>query len=152
MSDSNKNKNTQQILNFLKKEGFAENTDDVGLAPHSGDGSSRSFYTIKTETTSYCGVLPAKDDSQKGLAEAHAAFNIGSHLKKRGIAVPEIHGFDPVSGFILFEDLGETLLHDFLQDKKKESFPGEFLDRGSTFSFCFILSPSKNETISKFLV
>jgi aminoglycoside/choline kinase family phosphotransferase len=121
MNDSNKNKNTQQIRNFLKKEGFAENTDDVGLAPHSGDGSSRLFFTIKIETTSYCGVLPAKEDSQKGLTEAHAAFNIGSHLKKRGIPVPVIHGFDPVSGFILFEDLGETLLHDFLQNQKNDS-------------------------------
>jgi hypothetical protein len=121
MSDSNKNNHTQQILNFLQKERFAENTDDVEFAPLSGDGSSRLFFTIKTETTSYCGVLPANEDSQKGLAEAHAAFNIGSHLKKRGIPVPVIHGFDPVSGFILFEDLGETLLHDFLQNKKKDS-------------------------------
>ena len=121
MSDSNKNNHTQQILNFLQKEEFVENTDDVEFAPLSGDGSSRLFFTIKTETTSYCGVLPANEDSQKGLAEAHAAFNIGSHLKKRGIPVPVIHGFDPVSGFILFEDLGETLLHDFLQNKKKDS-------------------------------
>ena len=119
MSNSNKNNHEQQILNFLQKEGLAENTDDVEFAPLSGDGSSRLFFTIKTETASYCGVLPAKEDTQKGLAEAHAAFKIGSHLKKRGIPVPEIHGFDPASGFILFEDLGETLLHDFLQNKKK---------------------------------
>ena len=121
MSDSNKNNHTQQILNFLQKEEFAENTDDVEFAPLSGDGSSRLFFTIKTETTSYCGVLPANEDSPKGLAEAHAAFNIGSHLKKRGIPVPVIHAFDPVSGFILFEDLGETLLHNFLLNKKKAS-------------------------------
>ncbi|MFC1844900.1 aminoglycoside phosphotransferase family protein, partial [Thermodesulfobacteriota bacterium] len=41
--------------------------------------------------------------------------------KKRGLPVPEIHAFDPVSSFILFEDLGEILLHDLLQAKKKES-------------------------------
>ena len=121
MSDSNKNSHPQQIINFLHKEGFAENNDDVRLTPHSGDGSSRLFFTIKTQTSSYCGVLPTKEDSQKGLAEAHAAFNIGSHLKKRGIPVPVIHAFDPVSGFILFENLGETLLHDFLLNKKKAS-------------------------------
>jgi len=121
MSNSNKNNHEQQILNFLQKEGFAENTDDVEFAPLSGDGSSRLFFTIKMKAYSYCGVLPSKEDTQKGLAEAHAAFKIGSHLKKRGIPVPEIHGFDPASGFILFEDLGEKLLHDFLQNQRKDS-------------------------------
>ena len=120
MTNSNEN-NEQQILNFLQKEGFAENTDKILLTPFSGDGSSRLFFNIKTETTSYCGVLPANENTQKGMAEAHAAFNIGSHLKNRSIPVPVIHAFDPASGFILFEDLGETLLHDFLQNKMKNS-------------------------------
>src|SRR5210317_1108162 len=119
MSNLNKNNHEQQILNFLQKEGLADNTDNVRFTPHSGDGSSRLFFTIKMKASSYCGVLPSKEDTQKGLAEAHSTFNIGSHLKKRGIPVPMIHGFDPVSGFILFEDLGETLLHNFLQNKKK---------------------------------
>ena len=121
MSDSNQNNNKRQILHFLQKEGFAENIYKVGLSTLSGDGSSRLFFNIKTETASFCGVLPARDNTQKGLAEAHAAFNIGSHLKKRGLPVPVIHAFDPVSGFILFEDLGKTLLHDLLLKKKKSS-------------------------------
>jgi len=121
MSTSNENNHTQQILNFLQKEGFAENTAKVRLTPLSGDGSSRIFFKIKAENTSYCGVLPAKENTQKGLDEALAAFNIGSHLKKRGIPVPVIHAFDPTSGFILFEDLGDTLLHDILQKQKKNS-------------------------------
>ena len=87
----------------------------------SGDGSSRMFFKIKTESTSYCGVLPASENTQKGLAEAHAAVNIGNHLKKRGIPVPVIYAFDPVSGFILFEDLGDILLHDHLQEKKRHT-------------------------------
>ena len=116
-----KNNQIQQIPQFLQKEGFADNTAKVRLSPLSGDGSSRSFFKIKTENTSYCGVLPAYEDIQKGLAEAHAAVIIGNHLKKRGIPVPVIHAFDPVSGFILFEDLGDILLHDILQEKKKHS-------------------------------
>ena len=121
MSDSNQNNNKRQVLHFLQKKGLAENIDKVRLTPLSGDGSSRLFFNIKTETASFCGVLPAKDNTQEGFAEAHAAFNIGSHLKKRGLPVPVIHAFDPVSGFILFEDLGETLLHDLLLKKKKSS-------------------------------
>ncbi|MDX2433477.1 MAG: hypothetical protein QNK14_02565 [Desulfobacterales bacterium] len=121
MTYSNKQNHTQQILHFLQKEGFAEDTDKVRIAPLSGDGSSRFFFKIKTESISYCGVLPDKENTQKGMAEAHAAFKIGNHLKKRGLPVPVIHGFDPVSGFILFEDLGETLLHDLLQEKMNDS-------------------------------
>jgi aminoglycoside/choline kinase family phosphotransferase len=117
----NKSNHTAYILNFLQKEGFAENAAKVRLTPLSGDGSSRMFFKIKTESTSYCGVFPAKEDTQKGLAEARAAVNIGRHLKKRGIPVPEIHAFDQGSGFILFENLGDTLLHDLLQKKKKSS-------------------------------
>ena len=121
MKISNENNHTQQILNFLQNEGFTDNIDKVRFSPLSGDGSSRLFFKIKTDTASYCGVLPANNNKKKGLAEARAAFNIGNHLKKRGLPVPVIHAFDPVSGFILFEDLGDTLLHDLLQKKRKDS-------------------------------
>jgi aminoglycoside/choline kinase family phosphotransferase len=121
MTNLDENNITANILHFLQKERFAESNEKVTLIPLSGDGSSRLFFKIKTETTTCCGVLPSNENTQKGLAEAHAAFNIGSHLKKRGIPVPVIHAFDPVSGIILFEDLGDTLLHNLLQKKKKNS-------------------------------
>lgn len=112
---------TEQILPFLQKEGFVQTPGKVNFTPLAGDGSSRLFFTISEGKASYCGVLPANENVQKGMAEARAAYNIGSHLKKRGIPVPEIHAFDPDSGFILFEDLGKTLLYDLLQGKKKKS-------------------------------
>ena len=122
MSTPNKNNYTQQIRNFLHKEGIVANSEHIQLTPLSGDGSSRLFYRIKTgDAASFCGVLPGNGDARKGMAEARAAFNIGTHLKKRGIPVPAIHAFDPENGFILFEDLGETLLHDELERKKKKS-------------------------------
>jgi aminoglycoside/choline kinase family phosphotransferase len=112
---------TQQILSFLQKEGFIDSLEKATLAPLAGDGSSRLFFNIKiADTGSFCGVLPANENPAKGMAEAHAAFNIGRHLKKRGIPVPTIHGFDPENGFILFEDLGDKLLHDELERKKKK--------------------------------
>jgi aminoglycoside/choline kinase family phosphotransferase len=121
MTTSKKNHHTQQILNFLHKEGFVDTGDKITLTPQSGDGSSRLFYKIRTEAAAtFCGVLPGNENVQKGMAEARAAFNIGTHLKKRGIPVPTIHAFDPENGFILFEDLGETLLYDLLKKRKKE--------------------------------
>lgn len=122
MSHSSDQNHKQQILDFLHKEDFVDSTKKVTLSPLSGDGSSRLFFKITLEAkTTFCGVLPGNENAKKGMAEAYAAFNIGSHLKKRGIPVPEIHAFDPESGFILFEDLGETLLYDELERKKKEN-------------------------------
>ena len=122
MSNSNNKNQKQQILDFLHKEGFADSSEEVTLSPLSGDGSSRLFFKITIEAkTTYCGVLPGNENTKKGMAEAQAAFNIGSHLKKRGIPVPKIYAFDPESGFILFEDLGEILLCAELERKKKEN-------------------------------
>ena len=121
MSNSNKNNQTQQILSFLHKEGFVVNSKEVTLTPLPGDGSSRLFYKIKTGSDeSFCGVLPGSENVKKGMIEAHAAYNIGSHLQKRGIPVPKIHAFNPQNGFILFEDLGDTLLHDELESLKNK--------------------------------
>ncbi|MFC1837700.1 aminoglycoside phosphotransferase family protein [Thermodesulfobacteriota bacterium] len=121
MSTSETNNTTQQILHFIRQEGLVANDEEITFSPLSGDGSSRLFFIIKTESASYCGVLPDDENVEKGMAEAQAAYNIGRHLKKRGVPVPEIHAFDPASGLIVFEDLGEILLYDFLQEKKNDS-------------------------------
>ena len=121
MNRSDNHNSTQQILSFLLKEGFIDNLEKATLAPLSGDGSSRLFFRIMiTDAGSFCGVLPANENPKKGMAEALAAYNIGSHLKKRGIPVPAVHAFDPKNGFILFEDLGETLLYDELKKNRKK--------------------------------
>ncbi len=122
MTHSDKNNQQQQILDFLHKEGFVADIEKVSLAPLAGDGSSRMFFKIKTGMNGiFCGVLPGNENVKKGIAEAHAAYNIGSHLQKRGIPVPAIHAFNPENGFILFEDLGDTLLYDELQERKNKS-------------------------------
>jgi len=122
MSNGNENTYLKQIIGFLQRESFIYDSKKVNLTQLSGDGSSRLFFRIAIDGVgSYCGVLPADENPQKGLAEAHAAYKIGSHLKKRGIPVPAIHAFNPENGFILFEDLGETLLHDRLEAEKKEA-------------------------------
>ena len=121
MSAPDQDNHPRQILQFLQKEGLTGKNDRITVTPLSGDGSTRLFFIITTETTSYCTVLPATENPTQGMAEAHAAYKIGRHLKKRGIPVPTIHAFDPVSGCIVFENLGKTLLYDFLQEKKRES-------------------------------
>jgi len=120
MNRTDKKNNTQHILSFLQKEGFIDMVEKVTLIPLSGDGSSRLFMRIMIDGAgSFCGVLPADENQTKGMAEALAAYNIGSHLKKRGLPVPTVHAFDAEKGFILFEDLGDTHLYDELEKNKK---------------------------------
>ena len=122
----NKNlKNVADLINILRKSGYCKKAEDCRFSRLSGDGSDRSFFRVKTAgETSFIGVIPVNGDPQKkdkGKAEAQAAFNIGSHLKKRGIAVPEIVEFDPQSGVILFEDLGDILLHNVLPGRTQDN-------------------------------
>lgn len=80
-----------------------------------GDGSDRRFYRCRqADSTTLLLVLPGRPDAG-GLAEAAAAEAIGRHLGRAGVPVPQIHGFDPASGALLMEDLGDLLLHRRLQ-------------------------------------
>ncbi len=120
MNIPTENNQIRQIIDFLRREEIIYNSNKVSLTPLSGDGSCRLFFKIRTEAGgSFCGVLPNAAAPQKGMAEARAAFHIGTHLKKRGIPVPAIHAFDPENGFILFDDLGDTLLYDDLAEKRE---------------------------------
>jgi aminoglycoside/choline kinase family phosphotransferase len=49
--------------------------------------------------------------SAHGLAESRAAWCIGRHLQRCGVPVPEMYGYDPETGIVLCEDLGDRLLH-----------------------------------------
>jgi aminoglycoside/choline kinase family phosphotransferase len=120
MASVTENFEGQQIITFLRREGIVAPGDKTTLSPLAGDGSSRIFYRIRTAgDRSYCGVLPNSTKRPDAMAEARAASFIGTHLKKRGIEVPGVHAFDPESGLVLFEDLGETHLYDVLEEEKQ---------------------------------
>ena len=122
--DNKNSKNVAALINIMRKSGYCKGVEDCRYSRLSGDGSDRLFFRIKTAVeSSFIGVMPANGRStktDKGRVEALAAFNIGTHLKKRGIAVPDIIEFDPQSGVILFEDLGDTLLHNILPERMQE--------------------------------
>ena len=124
MTDKNSKKVTD-LITIMRKSGYCDEPADCRFSSLSGDGSDRSFFRVETaDQLSFIGVMPVNGGSKKtakGKAEALAAFNIGSHLKKRGIMVPDIIDFDPQSGALLFEDLGNTLLHDILPGRMKDN-------------------------------
>lgn len=97
-------------------------SDDWLAMPLPGCGSDRRFFRLTpvaqdrltgANVDSLVAVLPAGTD-ERNLAEARSSFRIGRHLHERGVAVPEIFGFEPASGLLVFEDLGDCRLHDLL--------------------------------------
>ncbi len=56
--------------------------------------------------------------SRDELAEARSAWKIGNHLRKKGVPVPELYGWDRSTGVLLFEDLGDIRLHDLVAREK----------------------------------
>ncbi|NTV15195.1 MAG: phosphotransferase [Desulfobulbaceae bacterium] len=93
----------QAILALLAGQGVAtlEQTDALR-----GDGSDRRFLRLHTQGRSLIAVLPSLTQSW-ALAEARAVWQIGRHLWSRQVPVPELFGFDPGTGIVLCEDLGD---------------------------------------------
>ena len=80
--------------------------DTVRLA---GDGSDRNWFRLTSGSHSLV-LADHGIRNQHGNTEAGAFVAIDRHLKKAGVAVPEIVGFDTFSGLVILEDLGNTLL------------------------------------------
>ncbi|OQX14730.1 MAG: hypothetical protein BWK76_14230 [Desulfobulbaceae bacterium A2] len=77
-----------------------------------GDGSQRRFVRLTLPgVASLVAILPPVTDAAAGLREARAAWDIGRHLLAHGAPLPRLYGFDPVSGLLLCEDLGDLSLH-----------------------------------------
>ena len=87
-----------------------------------GDGSSRKFWRITDANVNLCVAVAPPNLDAINIAEAKAARAIGLHLLNKNVSVPKQYGWDKDSGVLLFEDLGDCKLHDYVQyDKDKEN-------------------------------
>ncbi len=76
------------------------------------DGSSRRFFQLRRPgRAAIIAILPPENDAA-GQAEATAFYQIGRHLRLCGAPVPEIHAYDPATGLVLCEDLGDRRLYE----------------------------------------
>lgn len=95
------------------------------------DGSTRRFWRVYQEDVPLCVIAAPAGTSENELSEARAAWKIGAHLFAQGVGVPEPYGWDPDSGTLLFEDLGDTRLHDLIaspgQDQKQRQGHDELI-------------------------
>ncbi|MDH4332346.1 MAG: phosphotransferase [Desulfobulbaceae bacterium] len=102
---------TQALSRLLAAKGLPP---DVQVGQRmAGDGSDREFYRLAVGDLSLLAVLPSAGQPL-GMPEARSAYAIGCHFFKHGAAVPEIYGFAEECGLLLFEDLGDTKLHDLV--------------------------------------
>lgn len=105
------------VFRLLRKAGSTLEPEQAELVPFVGDGSQRAFYRLRfPDAASVVAIMPAGRDSAQ-MAEARSAWLIGMHLHRAGIPVPEPLAYDDASGMILFEDLGDLRLHDYLRER-----------------------------------
>jgi N-acetylmuramate 1-kinase len=130
MIDSDERNNLATIQDLLIRTGMVTGDRKVlaqglQIEPFDGDGSSRKFWRISQEKKRLCLAVAPPSLGKRDLTEAKAARAIGLHLQQQDIRVPEQYGWDEDSGVLLFEDLGDCKLHDFVM--KEKSRGGEFL-------------------------
>ncbi|NTV14520.1 MAG: phosphotransferase [Desulfobulbaceae bacterium] len=89
------------------------------VTPLCGDGSDRRFLRLRADGQSLIAVLPSPTHPG-ARAEAQAVWQIGRHLWSRQVPVPELFGYDPDTGIVLCEDLGDLQLHGLLLAGKPE--------------------------------
>ena len=80
------------------------------------DGSSRRFYQLCGPKLAVIAVLPPEGEP-RGHDEALSFDRIGRHLHRAGAAVPAMHGFDPDTGLVLCEDLGDRRLFEQVREQ-----------------------------------
>lgn len=93
---------------------------EISKIPYiSPDGSDRTFSIIEWNGKQAIKIIPSKGD--QGLSEAKSYVQIGRHLRKASVPVPEIYDFSEDKGLIIAEfvegrHLQETVREKFLSD------------------------------------
>ncbi len=93
----------QNALNEWLKTIFPDNAFTV--APLAGDASFRHYFRLHHGKDSYI-IMDAPPDKETIIP----FINISRLLAKKGIHTPALHGIDQEQGFLLLEDLGDSLL------------------------------------------
>jgi aminoglycoside/choline kinase family phosphotransferase len=97
----------EELFNQTQDRGFCKNEKLQTVDRLTGDASTRRYYRLFTENTSYVACLdnPLSDPNAKNPFVANQEFLLAS-----GIRVPKIVDKNLTKGYILEEDLGDTTL------------------------------------------
>jgi len=102
---------------------FGIRNSEFGITPLKGDGSDRKWYRLRVGNHS---IIAADHGIREndGTSETDAFVNIGCHLHRKGVPVPEIYLADTFSGLVFLEDLGDTHLRNLAREARNtEEFP-----------------------------
>ena len=95
-------------------------TGHVHITKLAGDGSERQWFRITCQNRSMVMVDHGIRQSDR-LNEVDAYVQIGRHLRKNGVPLPEIYFADTFSGLVCLQDLGNQHLQQFVLDAESES-------------------------------
>jgi len=109
-----RNQVVQNACQLLGKSSIGWDGDHPSVELLAGDGSQRTFYRLRFKNGTRVVAIAPSDDARQGMAEARSAWDIGKHLRSRGIPVPEYFAYDAATGLILSEDLGDTRLYEYV--------------------------------------
>ena len=104
----------------------------VHIEPASGDASFRRYFRATLPDGTHLIAMdapPGKEDSGPFVAVAESLREIGLH-------VPRIHARDLEQGFLLLEDLGDTLFLDVLDDATADRLYGDALGALAAMQAC----------------
>ncbi len=85
--------------------------------PMAADGSGRRFFRDRRGRIA---ILP-DPHNPLGMREARACWHIGNHLHNCAVPVPRMFDFDPETGIVVAEDLGDLHLHDLVRAEGEDS-------------------------------
>ncbi len=120
MIEENETQNLTVINSLLREAGITINSKhNLTITPLTGDGSSRKFWRIAQGDKRLCLAVAPPSMATQDMAEARAARAIGLHLLRQGVRVPEQYGWNEEYGVLLFEDLGDCKLHDYVLNKQE---------------------------------
>lgn len=109
-------------IGMLSQPEIQSLNDRSSLRKIESDGSTRRFWRVNRKDTSLCIIAAPAGKSEAELAESKAAWLIGNHLRKKGVPVPALYGWDSDSGILLYEDLGDLRLHDVIGRPELSAF------------------------------
>lgn len=101
------------ITRRLDDAAAAQGVSLVGAQPLAGDGSDRRFFRLPGSPTKVLLWHPFAPGGE--VNENDSYFQIGRHLRARGLPAPEIYHYCREEGWMLLEDLGDISLEAFLK-------------------------------------
>lgn len=101
---------------------------EITVEPLKGDGSDRVWRRLKSGDRSLI-LVDHGIRNGEGTVEADAFIAIGTHLREKGVPVPEIVAHDAFSGLVFLEDLGDTHFETHIRQLKNQEDAASALRR-----------------------